>query len=135
MSELHLRAVLAGVFFGIWPLLMNRSGLTGNVSSAVFALGALIVVSPFALYEFSGVTTSVVWTMVVGACIFGGLGLLAFNGMLSKATPETVGSLFVVMIVVQVATPALYQVINGGGLTVSKAIGFAAAILAALLLV
>lgn len=135
MSELHLRAVLAGVFFGIWPLLMNRSGLTGNVSSAVFALGALIVVSPFALYEFSGATISVVWTMVVGACIFGGLGLLAFNGMLSKATPETVGSLFVVMIVVQVATPALYQVINGGGLTVSKAIGFAAAILAAFLLV
>lgn len=135
MSELHLRAVLAGVFFGIWPLLMNRSGLTGNVSSAVFALGALIVVSPFAFYEFSSVTVSVVWTMVVGACIFGGLGLLSFNGMLSKATPETVGSLFVLMIVMQIATPALYQVINGGGLTVSKAIGFAAAILAAFLLV
>ncbi len=135
MNELHVRAMLAGVFFGIWPLLMNRSGLTGNVSSAVFALGALVVVSPFALYEFRGVTVSVVWTMVVGACIFGGLGLLAFNGMLSKATPQTVGSLFVLMIVVQIATPALYHVINGGGLTISKTFGFAAAILAAFLLV
>ena len=135
MSELHQRAVLAGVFFGIWPLLMTRSGLTGNVSSAVFAIGVLIVVSPFALYEFSGATIGIVWMMVVGACIFGGLGLLAFNGMLSKATPETVGSLLIVTTVVQVAIPALYQVINGGGLTVSKTIGFAAAILAAFLLV
>ena len=135
MNELHLRAILAGVFFGIWPLLMTRSGLTGNVSSAVFAIGVLIVVSPFALYEFSGATIGIVWMMVVGACIFGGLGLLAFNGMLSKATPETVGSLLIVTTVVQVAIPALYQVINGGGLTVSKTIGFAAAILAAFLLV
>src|SRR3989344_8684098 len=135
MNELHFRAILAGVFFGIWPLLMTRSGLTGNVSSAVFAIGVLIVVSPFALYEFSGATIGIVWMMVVGACIFGGLGLLAFNGMLSKATPETVGSLLIVTTVVQVAIPALYQVINGGGLTVSKTIGFAAAILAAFLLV
>ena len=135
MNELHLRAVLAGVFFGAWPLLMNRSGLTGNVSAAVFALGALIVVSPFAFYEFSGGAVSVVWTMAIGACILGGLGLLSFNGMLSKATPETIGSLFVLTTVVQIAIPALYQVINSGGLTVSKAIGFAGAILVAFLLV
>lgn len=135
MSELHMRAVLAGVFFGIWPLLMNRSGLTGNVSSALFSLGALIVVSPFALFELRSATFSVTWTMAAGACIFGGLGLLAFNGMLSKTTPQTVGSFFVLMIVVQTATPALYQVIQDGSLTVGKAIGFAAAILAAFLLV
>lgn len=73
--------------------------------------------------------------MVTGACVAGGLGLLAFNGMLSRATPQTVGSLFVLMLVVQIATPALYQVINSGEVTVSKAVGFAAAILAAFLLV
>lgn len=134
MTELHIRAILAGVFFGIWPLLMNRSGLTGNISSAVFALGVLIVVLPFALYEFSNVTISVSWTMVISACVFGGFGMLAFNGMLSRATPKTVGSLFVLMLVVQIAIPALYQIVSGGGLTISKSIGFAAAILAAFLL-
>ena len=91
MNELHVRAILAGVLFSFWPLLMNRSGLTGNVSSAVFTLGAFIVVSPFALYEFRSTTPSIVWAMAIGACVFGGLGLLVFNGMLSKATPQAVG--------------------------------------------
>lgn len=113
---------------------MCLRGLTGNVSSAVFALGVLFIVSPFALYEVRNMTANVAWTMAVGACVFGGLGLLAFTGMLAKTTPQTVGSLFVLMSVVQIATPALYQVINDGGLTVYKTIGFLAAIIAAIML-
>jgi hypothetical protein len=136
MSELHIRAILSGVFFGLWPLFMNRSGLTGNISSAVFALGSLIVVSPFAFYKLCSATTAnVAWVMVAGACVSGGLGLLAFNEMLSKATPKTVGPLIVLMVVVQITVPALYKTIQDGGLTVSKSIGFAAAILAAFLLI
>ncbi len=73
--------------------------------------------------------------MAIGACVFGGFGLLAFSGMLSKATPQTVGALIVLMTVVRISTPALYQVIQDGGLTTSKMIGFAAALLAAFLLV
>ena len=134
MSELHVKAILAGIFFGIWPLLMNRSGLSGNVSSAVFALGVLIFVSPFALYELRSMTANVAWTMAISACVFGGLGLLAFTEILSKATPQTVGSLFVLILVIQIATLALYQVINDGGLTVYKTIGFLAAIIAAIML-
>lgn len=134
MNELQIKAILAGVCFGVWPLLMNRSGLSGNVSSAVFALGALIVVSPFALCELNSISANVIWTMAVGACVFGGIGLLLFNGMLSKATPEKVSSLFLLMIMVQIATPALYQIVQDGGLTTSKGVGFAAAILAAFLL-
>lgn len=134
MNELHVRALLAGLFFGLWPLLMNKSGLSGNVSALAFTVGVLVIVSPFALYELRGTTTSVAWMMVVGACFAGAFGLLAFNGMLAKASPQTVGSLFVMMLVVQIATPALYQVMNDGGLTTTKAVGFAAAILAAFLL-
>lgn len=137
MSELHVRAILAGVLFGAWPLLMNKSGLSGNISSTVFAFGALAIVLPFGIYEFQhvGRGTQVGWALVTSACIMGGLGLLAFNGMLAKADPKTIGSLFVFMIVVQVATPALYQVFMDGGLTIRKTAGFVAAILAALLLV
>lgn len=134
MNELHVKAVLAGLFFGIWPLLMNRSGLTGNISSAVFALGVLVIVSPFAVYDFYTTELNTVWMFAVGACVFGGLGLLNFTGMLSKATSQTVGSLFVIMLLVQMATPALYQVLQDGELTVSKAIGLAAAVLAVFLL-
>lgn len=134
MNELHIKAVLAGLFFGIWPILMNRSGLTGNISSAVFAFGVLIIVAPFAAYDFYTLKINAIWAFAVGACVFGGLGMLNFTGLLSKATPQTVGSLFVMTLVMQIAIPALYQVINNGGLTASKALGFVAAVLAAFLL-
>ena len=122
--------------FGIYPLLVSRSGLSGNISAAAFTLGALIVISPFALHEFFyGAATSVAWIMLISGSLFSGFGILAFNGMLAEATPQYVASLFVLMLVVQIATPALYQVIMDGGLTASKGIGFAAAILAAYLLI
>lgn len=134
MNELHVRALLAGLFFGMWPLFMNRSGLSGNISALAFTVGVLVIVSPFALYELRSTSTDVTWMMVVVACVAGAFGLLAFNGMLAKASSQTVGSLFVMMLVVQIATPALYQVVNDGGFTTTKAVGFAAAILAAFLL-
>ncbi len=60
MGELQFKAIVAGVFFGIWPLLMNKSGLSGNVSSAVFGLGVLMIVAPFAFYELRNISVEVV---------------------------------------------------------------------------
>ncbi len=134
MTDLHYKAILAGLFFGIWPILMNRSGLPGNVSSAAFSLGVAVIVLPFALRQAYTVSFSPVWLMVIGACVTGALGILFFNGMLSKTTPETVGTLFVLMIVVQVSVPAVNQIIMNGELTLKTGAGFAAAIIAAFLL-
>lgn len=135
MTELHVRALLAGLFFGIWPLLMNRSGLTGNVSSGAFAFGVLVLVLPFTLHEFANIPViRGDWKVVVGASVCGAVGVLLFNGLLSKTTPQMVSSLFILMLVVQIVTPALYDVVVNGRLTIPKGVGFAAAILAALLL-
>lgn len=41
MNELQLRAVIAGVLFAVWPLVMNRSGVSGNLASGAFALCVL----------------------------------------------------------------------------------------------
>lgn len=133
MNDLYLKAILAGLFFGVWPLLMNRSGLRGNVASAALCLVALIVIMPFALKSIDGFPAAN-WLVVVGAGLFCGIGFLFFNGMLAKATPEKVGILFIIMLVAQMATPAIYQVIKDGGLTISKGLGFAAAIATVLLL-
>lgn len=129
-------AMLAGLFFGIWPLFMNRSGHTGNVSSAVFCVATFIVVLPFAVKSILGGAplVSANWLMVLGAGFFGALGLLAFNYMLAGATKEAVGSLFIIMVMVYVAVPALYQIIVTGGLPLTKLAGFIAAAIAAYLL-
>jgi hypothetical protein len=134
MDGLQIKALLAGLFFGLWPLLMNKSGLNGNVSAMAFAGLVLLFVSPFALSNI-GDLSNTKWLMVVGAGLFGALGVMSFNGMLAKATPQAVSTLFVLMIVVQTAVPAVYQVIMNGGLSLTKGLGFALAAIAAVLLV
>ena len=110
------------------------------MASAAVVTGSLIIVLPFAFWKLDSIsdstswTTDISWKLVVIASIISGLALLLFNELLSKATPKNVGSLYVLMIVVQMVTPAIYQVVNDGGLSLSKAIGFAAAIIAAILL-
>lgn len=74
------------------------------------------------------------WIWAVGAGIFGALGLLTFNSMVAKATPQTIGTFIVLMIVAQIVVPAIYQAIMSGGLPFSKIVGFVLAAVAAVLL-
>jgi len=133
MDTLQVKAIIAGVCFGIWPILMNRGGLNGNVGSLVFAGIAMIFVLPFALSSLASVS-NVKWLTVIIAGTIGGIGLLFFNGMLSKATAKTVSPLFVTMIVVQVAVPVIYHLIMGNSITLTKGAGFILAIIAGVLL-
>lgn len=136
MHELFLKAMFAGIFFGIWPLLMNKSGMTGNVATALFTLVCCVIVVPFALNGFEDMAMqNARWSFVVGAAVFGAIGLLLFNGMLAKATSQNVATLFVIMIVAQIMVPTLYQILVGGGVTVSKGFGLIFAVIAALLLI
>lgn len=132
MTELQYRALIAGIFFGIWPLLMQRSLLPGNVSAWVFGAVSLVIVSPFAFREIGNVPfQEVKWIFGILAGTSGAIGIIAFNGGLSKTTPSTVSDFFVLMMVVQIAVPAVYQVVMTGNLTFSKLFGFAFAGLAA----
>jgi hypothetical protein len=133
MNDLKIRAMLAGLSFGLWPLFMNRSRLNGNMSSLAFGAVATIVVLPFALRSLRGAAAAD-WNMVMIAGVLGACGLLFFNAVLAKASPTEVGRLFVLMVVVQISIPALYQVILNRHLSIGTACGFAAAVLAACLL-
>ncbi len=131
--SLQVKAMLAGLFFGIWPLLMNRSNLSGNLSSAIFTAIVLICVLPFSLGSTINVT-NINWGMALPAGILGALGIMSFNGMLAKATPANVSTLFVLMILVQTVIPATYHIAINGGLNLTKGLGFVFAAIAAILL-
>jgi hypothetical protein len=132
MTELQRQAMVAGIGFGIWPILMNLSGLRGNLMSAVYGIACLVFILPFALRD--GVTTAQLaganWWAIVPAAMIGTIGLLSFNAGLAKSTPQTVGTFFVMMILVQIATPAIYHVVRNG-LSTYKLIGFMFAVVAA----
>jgi len=133
LESLEIKSVVAGILFGIWPLLMNRSGLSGNLGTFVFAAAVLLCVFPFAVSSLQSIGTAN-WIWAVAAGILGAIGLIAFNTVLSKTTPQTVGTFFVLMIVVQTVVPAIYQAIMNGGLPFSKIVGFVFAAVAAVLL-
>ena len=133
MESLEIKSVIAGILFGIWPLFMNRSGLSGNLGTFVFAAVVLLCVFPFAVSSLQNIGTAH-WMWAIAAGIFGSLGLLAFNSVLSKAIPQNVGILIVLMIIVQTVVPAMYQAIMSGGLPFSKIVGFVLAGVAAFLL-
>ena len=133
MESLEVKSIVAGILFGIWPLFLNRSGLTGNLGTFVFATIVLLCVFPFAASTLRDIANSQ-WIWAVGAGIFGALGLLVFNSKVAKATPQTIGTFIVLMIVAQIAVPAIYQAIMTGGLPFSKIAGFILAAVAAVLL-
>ena len=133
MESLDVKAVISGILFGIWPLLMNRSGLNGNLSTVIFATVVLICVFIVSFGSLHNITiSSLPWA--IGAGIVGAIALLAFNSMLAKATPQTVGTFIVLMIVAQIVVPAIYQAILNGGLPLTKIAGFVFAAIAAVLL-
>ncbi len=158
MKGLYSMAIAAGILFGLWPLFMHRSGLSGNSSTVVFAAVVLAVAFPFAtwgdrfpanavwvlgaLAAFLGAVgllviwkgrlpVNAIWVLGVFVGFLGGVGLLFFNGGLAKASKETVASFFVITTVVQVTIPALSQI---GHADPRKIMGFLAAGLAAALL-
>jgi hypothetical protein len=134
MNDLQVKALLAGMFFGVWPLFMNKSGLSGNVSSVCFSAAAFIGVLPFALYSNGLSIPAANWTMVALAGSFGALGLIFFNGMIAGASVQNIGTLFVLMTIVQVTITASYQAIMSGGVSLDKAGGYVFAAIAAYLL-
>lgn len=135
MGYLYMRVIVAGVCFALWPICMNRSGLSGNVSSAVFSLATLLVVLPFALGNNGLAIPTADWRMVLLAGVFGSLGLLSFNGMLARVTPQNLGTFFVLTNLVQLAVVASSQAIMNGSLPPQRIMGYVFAAVATYLLV
>lgn len=130
----RILAVLAGIFFGVWPLLLKKSGLKGDVSSAAFNAITLAILMPVALWRNGFSLPQANWTLVVYAGISGALGLLCFNNSLAIAPEKDVGTMFVLMTVVQVAVAASYQLHVTGQMQLDRFFGYVAAAVAAYLL-
>jgi hypothetical protein len=133
MNNLQITSIVAGFFFGVAPLLLNKSGLNGNLSSGITSAIILVCVLPFALSSIVFPTTPN-WWMAIGSALAATCGILLFNGVVSKASPLNIGTLFVLMLIMQVAVPAIYQIIVNGGISLTKGVGFILAITAAVLL-
>lgn len=138
MDKLQIKMALAGICFGIYPLLLNRSKISGNLSSVTFTLVVCTLVSLYVGKELRTLFTmdwsAVRWPFIVGAGALSAVGMLLLTGVLAEASKDRVGLLIVVMLVVNTAVAAGYQVAMDRGLSLARCAGFALAIAAIVLL-
>jgi len=67
------------------------------------------------------------WGVIAG--VIGGIGILVFTPTISKLEPEKAARMFLIILLVQTAVPAIYQIIVGG-INYTKIIGIILAIVA-----
>lgn len=135
MDNLYLKAGIAGAFFALWPICMNRSGLNGPASALALVLGVTILLVPYVWYVGLGsMPVGWQWAAVVGACITCGIGNVLFGSALTKATPAELSSIFLMLVLAQIAVSAISNAVLTGTISVAKAVGLAAACVAAYLL-
>ena len=130
MSQTQIQAVLAGVAFGLWPLLYQRGGLHWTTGQLIMTAVTLAIVVPFAVAH-GAVPVTKQWWFVVASGVIVTMGLISFNDMLQRSTEKQVGALFVLTIVVQIVTPAIYHMVQNGEFSSVKALGFTFAVAAA----
>lgn len=132
MNERTLLSAVAGVCFGVWPLVMNRARLDPFAAVIVFLVGSLLFASPAALFGQWGSVTSAQLRVAAIACLVSAAGTISFNRMLSITTPAEAPNLLLVMLVVQVAVPAAMVLRQGA--SARQLAGVAAAAIAVVLL-
>ncbi|MCB9811126.1 hypothetical protein H6777_03235 [Candidatus Nomurabacteria bacterium] len=108
---------------------MNKSGLPGFASAALFSGIAFLFVTPIAIgsgqlqqINFSGPLMFAVLAAIVGA-----LGLLVFNTGLSEVKTGQISGMFTTMIMVQLSVPAVYQMFLSGDLSLKRIAGIGGA--------
>ena len=132
MNERALLSAVAGICFGLWPLVMNRLRLDPFVTVIIFLAGSLLFALPVAfLGNWSGITGPQLRIAAL-ACVISAVGTICFNRMLATTTVGEVANMFLLMLVVQVAVPAAVLLRNGASMR--QIAGLAAAAVAIVLL-
>ena len=113
MSERALLSAVAGICFGLWPLVMNRVRLDPFATVIIFLVGSLLFASPAAFFgNWSGITGGQLRVAAI-ACAISAVGTICFNRMLATTTVGDVANMLLLMLVVQVAVPAAVLLRNG----------------------
>lgn len=134
MDSLYLKALIAGICFGVYPLLLQKSGLNGFVSCTVFCFVVWLSVIPFSITKLNTVPAGY-WQIVVVSGVISGIGMLFFTSLLANATEHNVSYLILFVTISQVTVTAINQIVTSGGITMHKALGFILAAIAVRLLI
>lgn len=124
-------SIVAGIFWGVWPFVLNKSGLPPSVGVMLFGLGSLSMTTMLTFRSWSVITTPN-WSFAILAGAIGAVGTVIFVGWM-PTDPEVIARYFVLNLVIQTSVPAVYNVYVSGA-SPAKVAGFILAGVAAFLL-
>lgn len=127
-------SLIAGLFFGTWPLIMKKCGLHPMMAAIIVNGGAMLALAPFLRREnFVGATRAAILIAAVAA-ILNGIGHIFFQ---TAITAKDFGITHVILVMVLAEICA--NMIGGSLLyhdpfTLKKGLGVATAVIAIILL-
>ncbi|PLX27960.1 hypothetical protein C0583_01850 [Candidatus Parcubacteria bacterium] len=116
-------AVISGLCFGLWPLFVNKSLLSGFVSAFFICLVSIIIFFPMAWSSLGEIRNANISMVLVGS-VLSAIGIVFLTLMLANTKDKEVSIIFIIMICFQIAVPAIYHIYLEGGISLNKVIGF-----------
>lgn len=129
-SALLSLSIATGVFFCVWPLRMNQSGLPGPAAMFVYA-SVTIVAATLVLLFSGGAWESIrgrALTIGVQAGVLNVLGVLAFTTMLSRASAVEVPRQILIAIITQTTLNGAWAAYQSGSVEPRFLLGFVTAL-------
>ena len=133
MNKFQVDAVIAGVMFGLYPLLLSRSEAKSNINATLFSFVVAVCILPFAIAQVKSIDVSdCKW--IIGAGMLSAIGLVCMSNFITSSSKNSIGLLIILMIVVQASVTATYQIIMDRGISPTRLLGFVFAAVAIILL-
>ena len=127
--------ILAGIFFGGWPLAMRASGFNPFAAGFVLNLGSALIFLPFLKGKINPVTLlSMGAIFALAASALNGVGHIAFQTLVAQREIEISRVNTVLVMVVVLTTTVGGRIFYGEPFTWKKILGLVAALTAVKLL-
>lgn len=128
-----LLPVLAGLFFGAWPLFMRATGFTGAQSGFLVSIATLVVFLPLWKGDATGFTQK---TLILGitAGLMNGVGSIFYQKALADPKLELSRILLVVLVTTIVVGTVGARLFYGELLDIKKMLGLTLGLVGVLLL-
>lgn len=129
-TVLILMSIATGLFFAVWPLRMNQSGLPGAAALFTYACVSIatatvaILVSPGAWAALRG------RALVIGAQagVLNVIGVLMFTAMLASASRSDAPRYILIVMITQVTVNAVWAAYQAGSFEPRVLLGFVTAL-------
>lgn len=117
--------ILIGICFGLWPFIMNKSGLDSRFTP-VLTYSVPLLIALIRLYmsnsRLVGINNKAIAIGFISALVCA-IGVLKFFDLLNKSQKDLSIS-FIIITLIQVSIPVLINIVVSGELTLNKTVGF-----------